>query len=419
MFALSAQNFRKKQTAPHVHVGRSESLNLVIRGAFGRRPFSNRLREWKVIVPTDFSVIRNPEGFIDTVTEIACMAEAEKAQTLYIDHSGVKSIDLAAEVVLDRVVEDLISDFGRRHKPLLTRGKLPDDKNIQTYLRAIGLIDALKIKSHLLSDEELAGLKVFSRQSKAAARLNRIDVTDFKEAVLLRLVDYLEKCLAAHNRALNAKAKAELIEYAGEILGNAEDHSGMDDWTVVGYLDTTNEVHWCDLAIFNYGTTIAQSFEALPPDSFARKSIEPYVEGHASRGVIRMGRSRSDLITVAALQGNISSKNRTEADTRGRGSVDLIEFFQRMVDSFEINGGAHPEMAILSGSTHIYFDGTYRMKADAQTGRSIIAFNAENDLMIPPDSLHVRDLGRRRFNGCIIGIRFPITDAQLVEVNNG
>ena len=54
------------------------------------------------------------------------------------------------------------------------------------------------------------------------------------------------------------------IEYTGEILNNAEDHSGSDDVVITGYLDNSNSTHLCEIAIFNFGKTIAETFREMP-----------------------------------------------------------------------------------------------------------------------------------------------------------
>jgi len=46
-------------------------------------------------------------------------------------------------------------------------------------------------------------------------------------------------------------------------------------------------------------------------------------------------------------------------------------------------------MVMLSGDTHILFDGTYRMKHDS-TGRDVLAFNQRNSLAEPPGAARRR-----------------------------
>jgi hypothetical protein len=75
-------------------------------------------------------------------------------------------------------------------------------------------------------------------------------------------------------------------------------------------------------------------------------------------------------------------------------------------------------MAILSGKTHILFDGTYQMAPDA-SGRNVIAFNAQNDLSSKPDPKYVRNLGGDGFPGTVISIRFPMKLTKQTEMVHG
>ena len=78
-------------------------------------------------------------------------------------------------------------------------------------------------------------------------------------------------------------------------------------------------------------------------------------------------------------------------------------------------------MSIVTGNTHIVFDGTYKLsqvtddlklEGDEQL---IIAFNDENSLQSPPDPKSVRWMGKSFFPGVAISIRFPLNE----EVENG
>lgn len=73
-------------------------------------------------------------------------------------------------------------------------------------------------------------------------------------------------------------------------------------------------------------------------------------------------------------------------------------------------------MAILSGNTHILFDGKYAMDKEPN-GRKVIAFNDENSLLAPPDSSYVKTIGPRKFPGTIISIKFSLEKTQMQDVS--
>lgn len=172
----------------------------------------------------------------------------------------------------------------------------------------------------------------------------------------------------------------------------------------------------CEVVIFNFGASIAETFERLPAEHFTRRQVQAYMDKHTQFNLFDplMWR-REDLFTLLALQGNVSTKNETDQDTRGNGSVDLIEFFQRVYRECS-NGDEQQaaEMILVSGTTVIKFDGKYTMKPNA-AGVKVIAFNAQNDLHDRPDRERVRRLRGVSFPGTLIGLRFPLSTGATTQ----
>src|SRR5690606_29138948 len=145
-------------------------------------------------------------------------------------------------------------------------------------------------------------------------------------------VEHIDQCLQENGSELTFTATQELAEYIGEIITNAQDHSGDPNWQIYGYLDKEHENRVCEVVIFNYGNTISETFGNLPEDDFARKELNKYLQHHEKTGVFGPGWSRDSLTNLFALQGNVSSKNKPSDSTRGHGSISLIEFFQSISD---------------------------------------------------------------------------------------
>lgn len=237
----------------------------------------------------------------------------------------------------------------------------------------------------------------------------------YKDRQVRQFVDHINDCLSCIERELTEDAVDRLSEYASEILANAEEHSQRSEWVVSGYYDAKDSHGLCEIAIFNIGLTIAQTFNNLPDDSYAIACVKPYIDIHKDNGFFGSTWTKDDLLTLAALQGDISSKNRTSDDTRGQGTVEMIQFFQKIQQECNNNDDLPAKMAIVSGSTHVLFDGTYQMRRD-EKGRKIIAFNQENSLLQPPDKQYVRSLQNTHFSGTIISIRFYLHESQTQEI---
>lgn len=368
-----------------------------------------------VTIPEKFSVITNPAKTVETFLQFAEATRSRQIRQIMFNHSHLTEVDLAAESVLDVIAMEMNRENRTRHQSITIGGYYPKDPKLKRYLRAVGIIKNLGVRHEYLPIEEERKLKIFQmRNKKYAARLTATDAT-YKERAVADFVKHIDDCLIQRNRRLTQASKVALSDYTGEILTNAEEHTDLDDWKIVGYLDPDGAEQICEIAIFNFGKTIAETFKALPADSYSIREITPYLSEHRTRGLFGEQWREDDLLTLVSLQGNISSKNTGQDDDRGYGTVLLIEFFQRIYQECGPGGGQCAQMCVLSGNTHILFDGTYTMQKD-KTGRMVIAFNKENDLREKPDKNYITNLGSVFFPGTIISIRFPMHARQTETV---
>lgn len=209
-----------------------------------------------------------------------------------------------------------------------------------------------------------------------------------------------------------------LCNYVVEVIDNAENHAGMVDWTIQGYVDMAMNEPECEIVIFNLGKSISETLEAMPKESYTMLQIEKYIEMHSKSGWFGPKWRKEDLLTLIALQGSVSSKNILETHTRGQGTADLIEFFQQLNDERSLEGIKPASMYILSGRTRVIFDSKYRM-IRGEDGRRVIAFNKDNDLNSPPDPLCVIPLkDDRKLPGTMIGIKFVVKSDFLEQTED-
>ena len=277
-------------------------------------------------------------------------------------------------------------------------------------MKGIGIIKSLKVEHEYLPTEQEKCL-IYSLNVPVARQKILLWVRWIIRKIFIRkFIDHIDACLKKNNRTLTGIAKNSIGQYTSEILDNAEQHSGKQDWSILGYYDHEDDSHICEIAVFNVGKTIADTFFELEKDSFAFKKIAKYISIHKDNNLFTNNWREQDLITVAALQEDVSCQNYDEEDTRGHGTVEIIEFFEKM--HLECTGETmSPNMAIISGDTQILFDGTYRMEAD-EYGRNIIAFNSGNDLAKAPDRNYVKKISNNYFPGVIIAIRFGVAESQ-------
>ena len=119
------------------------------------------------------------------------------------------------------------------------------------------------------------------------------------------------------------------------------------------------------------------------------------------------------LWTLFSLQHGISRLNSAQDETRGQGTIDLIDSFQKLGRKYDKDGNIQkPIMSITSGNINILFDGTYTIRED-ENNLKVIAFNAENSLKNEPDEKYVKNIGNY-FPGTVISIKFFI-DREYIE----
>jgi len=368
-----------------------------------------------VNIPKVFSVIENPEITIKTILLFTEAIRSKRIKQVYFDHSNLKSIDLAAETIFDFIVLELNRESRSRKRSLdIVGGHYPKDPDLKRYLKAVGIIKNLGIRHEYLDPREEGKLEIFRMRNKKLAWSRSAGSADYKDKAVKDFVDHVDKCLSHRSKRLSKYGIKSLTDFTGEVLDNAEEHTDLDDWTIVGYLDSAKPEQICEIAIFNFGNTYADTFKELDKNDYAYKAIEKYIEVHRKSGLFSSGWKEEDLLTVVALQESISSKNRSSEDTRGSGTITLLEFFQRIHQECNTKEKPCIEMCILSGSTFIMFDGTYKLELD-KSGRKIIAFNRENSLEKTPDKKYVRNLDKFFFPGTIISIRFPLNSEKALE----
>ncbi|HCN9570731.1 TPA: hypothetical protein N6841_004846, partial [Escherichia coli] len=109
-------------------------------------------------------------------------------------------------------------------------------------------------------------------------------------------------------------------------------------------------------------------------------------------------------------------KNEKETDSSGTGTIELLKLFQDMHDNLkkmgrDIKGGI--KMTLISGSTHINFDGSYKLKQrlvnDEESDIFTYPFN-DVGLESEPDRNYLKRMKDARFPGVMINIRFPLPE---------
>ena len=384
------------------------------------RPTSKKIHRLSsdVYIPENFCFIEHPEealrGIWNAVDE--CLFTNNKR--IRINHTRVQRYNLTSEALLG-----IGTDAGEQWRRIKKRkinitGTLPNDTDHRQLLLEIGIVSDLKATANTprpYSTEKQHLFEFKSIKKSTPSPHSEDDKTIASE----KFSQHVNECINDHNLELTEEAITSLMKSVSEVLDNAERHSTLNNtgghiWFARGYLNSHSKQQNFEISIFNFGMTIAETFLALPPENYSRQLVSDYSDEHIGEF------SQEQLITIAALQQRYSCKNRTARETNGQGTVVLIQFFEQLCEQFsETFGitGVKPMMSIISGQTHIIFDGTYRLSqlpnyTDENTDdeQLIIAFNEQNSLKSPPDPRFVKKLENAFFPGVAISIRFPLKE---------
>lgn len=365
-----------------------------------------------VQIPDTFSMFDAPERALEIVSRLAKTHKDRSISDVCVAFSQVKSQDLGAHALLDKLVDEMVMQATFQRTRIAWKGDFPQDVAQARFVKAMGIIRQLRISHKYLNLKDAQKITIFERNRRHYRVAVNPREKDEKSNAVERFADYVNNCLNKEKKQLTPSARHELCAYVSEVIDNAEQHAGLGDWTIKGYLDTATDNPQCEIVIFNFGKTIAQTLDELPKDGYTWNQIKTYLELHQRSGWFGAQWRMEDLLTVLALQPAVSCKNRSTDTTRGNGTTELIGFFQQMSEERGVEYGPHTRMYIISGTTRIVFDGRYRLQG-SPSGRPVLAFNAENDLSRPPDKSCVMPLKSSMFPGTMIGLKFPILPASV------
>ena len=365
----------------------------------------------KFIVPDTFSILDEPH---DTLRSIYAfmrkLLRYKKVNSISVIYEGTKHFDLSAEIIFDCLLSEAISVYEKKADVF---GNYPQGDKWRRFIKSMGIIEELDIKHEMLKKQELDELRVFKESSRKTASKTTDKGKNYFDEVTMKFIDHINACLAHLKKRLSDGARSNLSQYVSEILDNIFEHSGMDLWTMAGYLDTKDKDLTCEVAIFNFGDTFCESFDKMDRSSPTSTNLAKYIGLHGKKF------TRENLTTVYSLQGNVSSKNTSVDATRGMGTIEFIKFFEGI--HTELQQSYHTDyeskMAILSGSTCISIDKHCRLQQEsAESSRRIIPFNSSGSLYDPPDKHYVQHMEDIHFPGTIIAIRFNLSKSMTTEV---
>lgn len=391
-----------------------DAISLIRGDNIGMRGFDGNIR-----VPKKFTFFEQPEIALKFIYRAMRLVRESNKRVVQLDYSETSDFCLGAECLLGIALKEARKSNGNVDKGnIIINGIYPPNAQHLEIIRDVGIVrDLNEAEDTQIEDstaEEISEHQIVFINDSIGKENSSAYADDQKNKASEAFTKYINDCIQPYGLELLPEADNKLQSCMGELLDNAERHCGLTQrarWYVRGYVNHSHSHPVCEVAVFNFGQTITESFHSLPHNHFSyNEHILPYVNKHRKcKGMFREG-----LVTIAALQERVSCKNELSKDSNGTGTMELLDVFQGMHDHLvriQQEDVIKPVMSLISGSTHIKFDGKFRIiKKALKQGdktRQIYPFNAVG-LENAPDRAYLSQMRDVKFPGVMINIKFPL-----------
>ena len=374
-------------------INRSKLFVLFNKKKFYKKPYI--IDEKAIItIPEIFSFSKNAYETLNILKELAYAIRNELK--IFITHERCIEIDLAASLVMDTIIMEYKNLAKKAKLKINVSGILSNNEKVNEILSFSGILNTLNIN-----------------KSRNDSRLKLLPMVRNEEAgkMTTDIIEYFDNCLQTQGCALNDEGRYAFSKMIGEVLNNCHDHGGNNvQWYALGHYNCGDGEF--NLTIFDFGDTIYEGLKNEKASLLTKNKLTEMTNHHRK---IFENIDEELYWTLFSLQHGISRLNSEKDNTRGQGTIDLIDSFQTIGYKSYKDLQRNPIMSITSGNINIVFNGKYELEENSD-GVKIIAFNENNDLKEKPDFDCVKNINNF-FPGTIISIRFCINRKYIIEEN--
>lgn len=372
-------------------------------------------------VPRYFSLIEKPEESYSFIYRFLSSLLAQEYTHYQIDYSGVKKIDLGAQIYFDALMLDLIKFLKRCSKHPKTNSRVEEIEGVNINNEDVRKI-LFSVGSPTILDNKTIHFKDIIRYPLCVRRVkansDKVKAAEKKDIDTSRLAEYVIECLGRMNKTLNEDRIDDLCKVIGEVLINAEEHSTTNCRYSVGYFKEVNhnddEYGVFHLVILNFGMSIYEKFK--DPYCENKEVVEKMIslsKKYTTKKWFEFGQFEEETLwTLYALQEGVTSVSPEEYASRGNGSIQFIESFFNIKGDLDVDDKSR--LNIISGNTQIHFDGQYGIREITKNKENfkVMTFNKSGNIEEPPDRKYVK---RRStyFPGTIIEAKILINKDDI------
>lgn len=253
-----------------------------------------KVNEDKITIPKYFDLYDNPEKsllFISAATKL--IARGKRSSYLF-NYKKNKTHCLGLECLLGvALTAARRNSINFNDTMIQINGVYPKDEQYLEIIRDIGLVkeinnstpgnvlDATQASKKINPKQRIFSADSIGKESASAF------AHDAKNKTAEDFTKYINNCLNDHNLKLVSDAENHLTSCMGELLDNAERHCGLEQrprWYLRGFVNNNVKNPICELAVFNFGKTIDETFNDLPKDHFSlTQQVIPYINRHINK----------------------------------------------------------------------------------------------------------------------------------------
>ncbi|MFC1226656.1 hypothetical protein ACFE6N_22825 [Pedobacter sp. BG31] len=381
-----------------------------------------------VSIPNIFCLCENYNACILSIKKFASSMFDFPGIEIKLDFSQCIKADTAALFLLQIIRLELIEKLTVLEQKLSYLRMVPIVKSIASKKKDV--VRLMLVCGYPVSTEDIQKMEGTSTLSpihnagyyKGTASQKHY-LENKKSVFATKIVEYFDSYLNHHNYQLTENEKGNIDGIIGEMLSNAEDHSGSNKWFVTANFskemtkDGSSDVGEMNLTILSFGRSIYEAFEDTRDSNLENYLL---VEKYASNILTNFdtGFTKDQLFTVGTMQDQIS-RLKFERESRGTGTMKFINSFLELGDYVNESKGFVPNLSIFSGNVQLICDNEF--KPFAIDTVKCLSLNPEKDLRKPPRSSHLKKLGQK-FPGTLISVKIYINkehwDKKYGGINN-
>ncbi|MFV8379320.1 hypothetical protein [Flavobacterium sp. LB3R33] len=360
----------------------------------------------QISIPHMFCLEEYYNETVEIIGQIIVSIWHNIGKSIIIDFSKCDYVGQSALFLLQILRLELQSDFNDLNNRLSVLNskidiKILKSKNITVNLNLLlcgymTVEDEFELEEGVTPINTLGYLKGKKQQKSYLENKKGVNAT--------KIVEYINECLIRNSFELSETGVNDITGMIGEILSNAEDHSPFSTYYVTAnytqILDNKNDenVGLLNLSFLNFGYSIYEGLLETKNDN-----SELFDELQNGCKILKMKAPFTDenLFTLFALQDGVS-RLKYKDESRGTGTMKFINCFFSFGDYQNTNKQQSPRLSILSGNTQLICDNKYKPFLD--DNKFYVSLNDDNDLSLPPNKSHLKDL-RYKFPGTLLSVR--------------